>query len=215
MTNNELKKAVLDMTLRCYNEKMFAGTSGNLSVYDAETGYMYITPSSYPYEKMTADDIMVIKLDGEIVEGAHKPSSEWRMHAAVYRDMPEVKALIHTHSPYATSFAVNRKHIPVILIEMVPFLGGDVPVADFAIPGTDEVGTNCVKALAERNACLMANHGVLAIGNDLEQAHIRAVYVEDAAKILAIAKANGDPIVEMDEKDIDYMRNRGKKGAKK
>lgn len=215
MTNNELKKAVLDMTLRCYNEKMFAGTSGNLSVYDAETGYMYITPSSYPYEKMTADDIMVIKLDGEIVDGAHKPSSEWRMHAAVYRDMPEVKALIHTHSPYATSFAVNRKHIPVILIEMVPFLGGDVPVADFAIPGTDEVGTNCVKALAERNACLMANHGVLAIGNDLEQAHIRAVYVEDAAKILAIAKANGDPIVEMDEKDIDYMRNRGKKGAKK
>lgn len=206
-----MKQAIVEMTLRCYGEKLFAGTSGNLSIYDREMGYMYITPSSYPYEKLTTDDIMVIKLDGEKVEGIHNPSSEWRMHAAVYREMPEVGALIHTHSPYATSFAVNRQPVPVILIEMVPFLGGDVPVAEFAIPGTDAVGDNAVAVLGERNACLMANHGVLAIGADLEQAHIRAVYVEDAAKICSIAKSNREPIFVIDDKDIEFMKNRGKK----
>ncbi len=208
MTNNDIKAAVVDMTKRSYDEQLFAGTSGNLSVYDAEAGYMYITPSSYPYEQMTSDDIMVITLDGDIIEGVHKPSSEWRMHAAVYLGMPEVKALIHTHSPYATSFAVNRAPIPVILIEMVPFLGGDVPVAEFAIPGTDAVGENAVAALKERTACLMANHGVLTIGENLEQAHIRAIYVEDAAKILSMAKSNGEPVYVIDDKDVEFMRNR-------
>lgn len=211
MIKNQLKQAVVDMTLRCYGESLFAGTSGNLSVYDRETGYMYITPSSYPYEKMTADDIMVITLDGEKADGRHNPSSEWRMHAAVYRAKPEVGALIHTHSPYATSFAVNRLPIPVILIEMVPFLGGDVPVCEFAIPGTDAVGDNAVAVLDDRYACLMANHGVLAIGADLEQAHIRAVYVEDAAKICSIAKSNGEPVFVMDDKDVEFMKNRMKK----
>ncbi len=208
--NNTMKQDVLDMTLRCYREKMFAGTSGNLSVFDHETGYMYITPTSFPYEKMQMEDIVVIDLDGNIVDGIHKPSSEWRMHAAVYRCKPEVNAVIHTHSPYATSFAVNRKNIPVILIEMVPFIGGDVPCADFAIPGTDAVGENCVKVLEERYACLMASHGVLAIGKDLEQAHIRAVYVEDAAKICHLAKANGDPVVQIADEDVEFMRNRSK-----
>ncbi len=211
MVKSQLKKAVVDMTLRCYSEGLFAGTSGNLSVYDRETGYMYITPSSYPYERMIAEDIMVITLDGTAVDGSHKPSSEWRMHAAIYRAMPEVGAIIHTHSPYATSFAVNRLPVPVILIEMVPFLGGDVPVADFAIPGTEAVGGNAVAVLGDRNACLMANHGALAIGSDLEQAHIRAVYVEDAAKICSIAKSNGEKVHVIDDKDIEFMKNRGKK----
>ncbi|MBD5101710.1 MAG: class II aldolase/adducin family protein [Subdoligranulum sp.] len=211
MINCQIKQVIVDMTLRCYSEKLFAGTSGNLSVYDRETGYMYITPGSYPYEKLTADDIMVMTLDGEKVDGVHNQSSEWRMHAAVYREMPGVGAVINTHSHYATSFAVNRQPVPVILIEMVPFLGGDVPVAEFAIPGTEAVGSNAVAVLGDRNACLMANHGVLAIGADLEQAHIRAVYVEDAAKICAIAKSNRDPVFVIDDKDVAFMKNRGKK----
>ncbi|MDO4328811.1 MAG: class II aldolase/adducin family protein [Lachnospiraceae bacterium] len=203
----ELRKKILEMAKRSYEEALFAGTSGNLSYYDRETGEMYITPSSVPYETMTADELVRMTLDGQILEGEKKPSSEWRMHAEVYRQKPEVSAVIHTHSPYATSFAVNHQKLPVILIEMVPFLGGDVDVADFAIPGTVEVGIEAVKKLQDRHACLMANHGVLAVGKDLEQAHIRAVYVEDAAKIYSLALSNGDVKV-IDSQHVNYMKNR-------
>lgn len=206
MTIQEMRQAVCDWSKQSYAEKLFAGTSGNLSVYDKEQDVMVITPTSVPYETITPEDMVVLRLDGGILEGNYSPSSEWRMHAAVYQAKPEVGAIIHTHSPYATAFAVNNRGIPTILIEMVPFLGGDVPLAKFAVPGTRAVGDEAVKVLAERTGCLLANHGVLAIGASLEQAHIRAVYIEDAAKICSIAMANG-PIVTMSEADIAAMKH--------
>ena len=206
MTIQEMRQAVCDWSKQSYAEKLFAGTSGNLSVYDKEQDVMVITPTSVPYETITPEDMVVLRLDGGILEGNYRPSSEWRMHAAVYQAKPEVGAIIHTQSPYATAFAVNNRGIPTILIEMVPFLGGDVPLAKFAVPGTRAVGDEAVKVLAERTGCLLANHGVLAIGASLEQAHIRAVYIEDAAKICSIAMANG-PIVTMSEADIAAMKH--------
>lgn len=206
MTIQEMRQAVCDWSKRSYAEKLFAGTSGNLSVYDKDQNVMVITPTSIPYETITPEDMVVLRLDGEILEGIHRPSSEWRMHAAVYEAKPEAGAIIHTHSPYATAFAVNNKGIPTILIEMVPFLGGDVPLAKFAIPGTRGVGDEAVKVLANRTGCLLANHGVLTIGASLEQAHLRAVYIEDAAKICSIAMSNG-PIVTMTEADIAAMKH--------
>ncbi len=191
MTVEEMKQEVLRVSQQSYEEKLFAGTSGNLSVYDPEKGLMAITASGVPYPTMTAQDVMVVTLDGEIVEGPHKPSSEWRMHAEVYRSRPDIGAIVHTHSPYATAFAVTHEAIPVILIEMMFFLLGDVPVAEYATPGTPEVGKNALEPLKKRGACLMANHGVLAVGGDLDQAHIRAVYAEDAAKICTLARQNG------------------------
>lgn len=206
MTIQEMRQAVCDWSKQSYAEKLFAGTSGNLSVYDKDQNVMVITPTSIPYETITPEDMVVLRLDGEILEGTHRPSSEWRMHAAVYEAKPEVGAIIHTHSPYATAFAVNNKGIPTILIEMVPFLGGDVPLAKFAVPGTRGVGDEAVKVLANRTGCLLANHGVLTIGASLEQAHLRAVYIEDAAKICSIAMSNG-PIVTMTEADIAAMKH--------
>ena len=206
MTIQEMRQTVCDWSKQSYAEKLFAGTSGNLSIYDKDQNVMVITPTSIPYETITPEDMVVLRLDGEILEGIHRPSSEWRMHAAVYEAKPEAGAIIHTHSPYATAFAVNNKGIPTILIEMVPFLGGDVPLAKFAIPGTRGVGDEAVKVLANRTGCLLANHGVLTIGASLEQAHLRAVYIEDAAKICSIAMSNG-PIVTMTEADIAAMKH--------
>ena len=201
----EWKEAVCACAKRSYQEKLFAGTSGNLSRYDRESGRMVITPTSVPYEELTPEDLVVMDLDGTVYEGARQPSSEWRMHAAVYQAKPETGAVIHTHSPYATAFAVNHRKIPVILIEMVPFLGGDIPLARFAYPGTASVGEEAVKALRDRGGCLLANHGVLTIGETLDQAHIRAVYVEDAAKICSIAMSNG-PIYPITEAQIAAMK---------
>lgn len=205
----ETKKILLKMTHRSYEEALFAGTSGNLSVYDREKETMIITPSSIPYETMKEEDLVLMKLSGEIIEGRHRPSSEWRMHAAVYKEREDVGAVVHTHSPYATSFAVNREPIPIILIEMIPFLGGDMLVADFAMPGTEDVGREALKVLKGRNACLMSNHGVLAVGENLEQAHIRAIYAEDAAKIYSLAKSNGQ-VKEVPGEFVEIMKSRKK-----
>lgn len=192
LTIREMKERVLENTRSAYAEGLFAGTSGNLSVCDAAKELLAITPSSFPYEKMTLDDIMVIRMiDGSVVEGRHQPSSEWRMHRAILRGRADIFGVVHTHSPYATSFAVTAMPIPLILIEMLVYIGGDIPVAEFALPGGDALGETVAAALRTRNACLMANHGAVAVGATLEQAHLRAVYVEDAAKIYSLALGAG------------------------
>ena len=189
------KKDVLRTAKKAYDEKLMAGTSGNMSVYDPENKWIIITPSSYDYSIMEEKDIVVIDLDGNMVEGIHKPSSEWKMHAEIYKNLPEVRAVVHTHSPYATSFAVNHQEIPVILIEMIPFIKGSLEVSPFAEQGSAQVGINAVPILERKNACLMANHGVVAVGSTIDQAYINSVYVEDTAKIYHMALTVGKPHV--------------------
>lgn len=186
-----IRRELICTARQAYADRLFAATSGNLSIFDRSEGKIYITPGSFPYEQMTEADAMVIDLDGNVLQGAHHPSSEWRLHTAVYRAYPEVNAVVHTHSPYATSFAINRTPIPAVLYEMVFFLGGDIPVARGAIPGTPEVGEYCAEALKDRFGCLMANHGALAVGDTLARAYTRAVYIEDAAKACALAMTHG------------------------
>lgn len=192
-TIREMKEKILDMTMLSYAEGLFAGTSGNLSMCSSDRKMIAITPSSIRYDTMTIDDIMIIGFDGTIIEGHHRPSSEWRMHMSIMQQKPEINAVVHTHSPYATSFAVTGTKIPSILIEMIGFLGGDVPVADFAMPGSFELGVKAIENLKNRNACLLSNHGVVAVGPTIEQAQVRAVYVEDAAKIYWLSLQTGSP----------------------
>lgn len=206
MTASELKAQVLALAQRAYREQLMAGTSGNLSALSCD-GKIVITPSAVDYTVMTERDIMVIDLNGAVLEGPHMPSSEWRMHAQIYRHKPEVRAVVHTHSPYATSFAVINKPIPLVLIEMIHFLGGDLRVAPVAVQGSDEVGLNCIPALEGRFACLMGNHGVAAVGKNLDEAYIRAVYAEDAAKITHMALAIGRP-VPIPEEIVSIMKGR-------
>lgn len=191
----QLKRDVLRIAKKAYDEKLMAGTSGNMSVLSRDGQLMVITPSSYDYSIMEEQDIVVTDLAGNVVEGCHKPSSEWKMHAEIYKHLPHVGAVVHTHSPYATSFAVTHQEIPVILIEMIPFLKGKLEVSAYAQQGSAQVGLNAVPILERKNACLMANHGVVAVGDTLEQAYINSVYAEDTAKIYHMAKLNGQPVV--------------------
>ena len=204
MNAYETKAALVRQAQQAFMDRMFAATSGNLSVYDRETGRMYITPGSFPYMEMTPEDVMVIDLDGNILEGSHKPSSEWRLHAEVYRAKENVNAVVHTHSPYATAFSINNLPIPVVLYEIVYFLGGDIPCAEGAIPGTKAVGENCVKVLNDRYGCLMGNHGTLAIGDTLARAYTRALYIEDAAKAYSLALSHG-PVRVIESADVNRI----------
>lgn len=203
-----MKENVLENTLQAYREGLFAGTSGNLSLMDETGTWIAITPSSFRYERMKLDDIVVVEAaTGVVVEGKHRPSSEWRMHAAIFRNVPGSRGVVHTHSPYATAFAVAGMPIPVILIEMIAYIGGDIPLSGFELPGSEELGATVSATLRDRNACLMANHGAVALGTTLDQAYLRAIYVEDAAKIYSLALQAGRATV-LSEDAIAAMRRK-------
>ena len=188
-----MRTALVDAARLAYAEGLFSGTSGNLSVL--VDGQMLITPTSVRYEQLSPEDIVLMQLDGTVVEGTHCPSSEWRMHAQVYARCPGILAQVHTHSPYATAFAAAHRAIPACLIEMTGFLGGTVPCADYAPPGTEAVGLRCAEVLPGHGGCLLANHGVLAVGGSLQEALLRAEYIEDAAHISLLSMQLGGPVL--------------------
>lgn len=194
MNGEFLRRQIVEKSLQAYRAGLFAGTSGNMSAYCRAENIMYITPTSVRYETMKPDDVVAMHLDGTVLGGEKQPSSEWRMHAAVYRAFPDTGAVFHTHSPHATAFAVVHRPIPATLIEMHFFLCGDVPCAKYARPGTDAVGENAAAVLAGKGGCLLENHGVLAVGRDLDEAYLRAEYIEDAAKIYILANTLGTPV---------------------
>lgn len=193
MKISEAKEKVLFWSKRAYAEGLFAGTSGNLSIYLPEEKVVVITPSSIRYEDMSIEDIVVVDLTGATVEGNRKPSSEMKMHLAIYLENSQVYSVVHTHSPYATSFAVCQEPIPLVLIEMIPFLGGTVNCVPLQLPGTEELAQAVAKGLNGKNGCLLNNHGVVTVGDTIERAFIRAEYMEDAAKIATLARINGEP----------------------
>lgn len=181
---------------RMYDEKLVSATSGNISIRlpDRKDAFA-ITPSSESYPDMTEQRIVIMTIDGEILscpDGA-RPSSEWRLHAEMYRAKANVHAVVHTHSPYATAFAAIREEIPLILAEMQPWLGGTIEVAPYAALGSIEVARNSVNTIGKKGACLMANHGVVAVATNLDLAYVRACYVEDAAKVIHLARCIGTP----------------------
>lgn len=187
----ELKKELLRVTRQAYEAHLFAGISGNLSAYDPESGRMVITPTQTVYETMGLTDMVWMELNGQILSGHRMPSIEWPLHAAIYRERPDVSAIIHTHSPYATALSVSYEKIPVILTEMCIWMGGEVNLAPFTQMGTEESGLAAVRALEDRGCCLLQNHGALTIGKNLEEAYIRAVYLEDVARVYLLAKTAG------------------------
>lgn len=191
-----VKKMIVEAGKRMYDIKLVAGTSGNISMRNPEKeNSYYITPSSIPYDKITEDDIVEINSKGEPYIKGLRPSSEWRLHVQIYEKYPNYNAIVHTHSTIATAFAVNHEDIPLILIEMKPYLGGDIKVAPFRPAGSIELGEVVVPYLEKRNSCLLGNHGTVSCGNTLEDAFIAAEYVEDAAKIYYYAKTAGKPVI--------------------
>lgn len=186
------KKLLVDYGKKLLDKKLVAGTSGNLSLR-GQADEIYITPSGMNYLEITENDIVKINFKGEILEGDKKPSSEWMMHVEIYKNYPNYNAIVHTHSPIATAFAVSRKKIPLILIEMKPFLGGEIEVAPFKPSGSLELAKSLIPYLKKSNSCLLANHGVVSCGRNIESAFLSAEYVEDAAKIYYYSLNIGDP----------------------
>ncbi|AHD00733.1 class II aldolase/adducin family protein [Leisingera methylohalidivorans] len=188
----ELRQAVIDACLEMNATGINQGTSGNISVRTGEM--MLITPSGVPYEKMAPKDLVKIPLDaGRWPEGQLKPSTEWPFHLAILRAKPAVNAVVHAHPVYCSALAINRQPIPACHYMVAAFGGNDVPVADYALFGSQQLSDNITRSLENRSACLMANHGAVATGESLPRALWRLGELETLAKGYATSLTIGEP----------------------
>jgi L-fuculose-phosphate aldolase len=170
------------------------GASGNVSsrIRDGDSSeLMAITPSGKRYADLKDDDIAVVDLDVESVEGELVPSSESLMHAAIYRARPDVGAVIHTHAVFSSVAAVSGLEVPPIIDEMVVYVGGAIKVSDYAFPSTQELADNVCDALGDRNAALIRNHGAVCVGRDLDEALDVCQLVERLAQVFVYSSLLG------------------------
>lgn len=173
---------------------LVAWTSGNVSARDPETGLVVIKPSGVMYPDLTADKMVVLDLNGKIIEGALKPSSDTATHLYIYRQREDVNGIVHTHSPFATAFAAVGKPIPPVLTAIADEFGGAIPLGGFAPIGDEAIGIEVVRSIGSSPAILMQNHGVFAVGKSARAAVKAAVMVEDAARTIYYAMQLGELI---------------------
>jgi L-fuculose-phosphate aldolase len=170
------------------------GTGGNLSVLNRRDGLIAISPSGIEYEEMTPADVPVVDVAGMTVEGIRKPSSELDFHLALYRKRPDIQALVHTHSVYATTMACLNWEIPAVHY-LVAFSGLKVPLAPYATFGTPQLAANVAESIGDFNAVLLANHGLVTVGPNLATAFAVAEEIELVARVYYQAKCIGEPVI--------------------
>ena len=185
-----IRQEIIEGGLRLVKEGLVARTWGNISIRVDET-YMLITPSGRTYEDLTLDDIVLVNYHTSKHEGTIKPSSEKELHCEIYRTRKNIHAVIHTHQMNASTVAAAHREVPPILDDMAQIIGPTVRVADYALPSTKKITKKTVKALKGRNAALMANHGAVCIGRDLEEAFVVCQVLEKACKAFIEAEFLG------------------------
>jgi L-fuculose-phosphate aldolase len=201
------KKLIVDSGRRMLNSGLTVETWGNISAREPETGLVYLTPSAMNYEIIGEDDIVVAKTDGTIVEGRRKPTVEFALHIGIYNARPEINAVVHTHPIHSAVFAVLRESIPAVIDEAAQILGGRVRCARYELPGTKALAAACVEALGKNGyACLLANHGAVSIGADMNAAFRAAKVLEMTAQIYATARMIGKPH-SLTKRQIDCMHD--------
>ncbi|WP_404980698.1 L-ribulose-5-phosphate 4-epimerase [Carboxydichorda subterranea] len=186
-----LRRAVWEANLELPRQRLVTMTSGNASGRDFETGLVVIKPSGVRYETLRPEDLVVVDLDGKVVEGRLRPSVDTQAHLYIYRHRPDVGGIVHTHSPYATSFAALGQPIPVVLTAIADEFGGPVPCAPYAPVGGDAIGRAVVEHIGSSPAVLLKQHGVFTVGPDPWAALKAAVMVEDVAMTVHLAMLRG------------------------
>jgi L-ribulose-5-phosphate 4-epimerase len=194
MLLEQLREIVWKCNLELPKNDLVKMTSGNVSGRDTETGLVVIKPSGFSYEEMKPEHMVVVDLNGRVIEGNRKPSVDTDTHLFVYQHRPDVFGVAHTHSPYATSFAVLGQPIPACMTTCA-LLGGEVPLGGYAPIGGEEIGQQIIDNIGRALAIVMQNHGVFTIGSSPQQATKMAVEVEEIAKITHLAMLRGQPIM--------------------
>lgn len=206
----EIREELVATARQMLADGLVTFTAGNLSLRIPGEEAIAITPTSRPYNTMEPEDVPIVTLDGRVVDGQLKPSSETPMHTMIFRHRPDVNAVVHTHSPHALAFAVAHEPIPLLCIEGLATRAMSVLVAEFGLPGTEEIGQRALEALDRQpgsQAVLLANHGLLTIGKSLEEAYSIASKVETEAMVYHLALGVGRP-VPLTEEQVCRIRHR-------
>lgn len=201
------KQLLIDSGKKLLHEGFTVETWGNISVRGAD-GLVYITPSGMDYDTCVVSDIVVMDLEGNIVEGERVPSIENGLHRAVYAARSEVNAVVHTHPIYSTVFSAMGEDIPLLIDEAAQVLGGEVRTAPYALPGSAQLAKNCAAALGQHaNACLLQSHGAVCVGADMKGAFKTARVLEMAAEIYYRVRATGGQFVPISAENIAAMQD--------
>ncbi|MGB1287340.1 MAG: L-ribulose-5-phosphate 4-epimerase [Aggregatilineales bacterium] len=192
MRFESLRQQVLDANLALPKHRLVLWTSGNASARDPETNLVIIKPSGVLFDDLTVENLVIVDLDGNVVEGDLKPSVDTASHLYVYRHRDDVHGIIHTHSPFATSFAIRGEPLPIYTTTSAAVFGQAVPISDFAIIGEEEIGKEIVEKIGTCNAILMRSHGVFTIGKNVMSALKNAVILEETAEVVHLALLRGD-----------------------
>jgi L-ribulose-5-phosphate 4-epimerase len=202
-----LKQQLFQLHLELPKNELVKWTGGNVSARDPHTGLVVIKPSGVRYEELRPEDHVVVNLDGEVVEGDLKPSSDTKSHVYIYRQRPDVNGIVHTHSPYATAFAAVGQPIPCCLTAIADEFGGPIPCAGFALIGGEAIGMQVVEHIGSSKAVLLKQHGVFTVGETATAAVKAAVMVEDVAKAVWLALQIGE-VMEIDQETIEKLHDR-------
>ena len=194
MLMEEERRSLVEYGSRMFADGLVTLTSGNISIYDPESGYMAITPSGIPYAETRPEDIVIMTLDGRVIDGKRKPSSENQLHAAVYRVRQDARAVVHTHSTFATVLGIAGRKVEAVHFLLPNVMGrADVPLLPYVTYGTKELADEVEAAMKETPAVLLQNHGMVASGSSLEDAYVRASAVETTAELQWRAECMGKP----------------------
>jgi L-fuculose-phosphate aldolase len=212
----DAKTTVLDTAMEMYEKGLVIGNSGNISMRvrsKGNTGAMAITPTSRHYDTLNADDIPIVDFDGKNIEGKLKPSVETPLHIAIYKARKNVHAIIHTHSTYASAVGLTGKDIPAILLDQVLFLGGEIQASGGALVITPEQIADFIRALGDRSAVLIPNHGAVGTGRTMRDTFTACELIEKTAHVYLLALAAGrvnplpDEVRKIEKAAYDRLQN--------
>jgi L-ribulose-5-phosphate 4-epimerase len=203
----QLKQELHKLHLMLPASGLVTWTAGNISARDPESGFVVIKPSGIMYEELQPEDHVVVNLEGDVIEGDLKPSSDTESHLYIYRARPDVNGIVHTHSPYATAWAANGRGIPVYLTAHADEFGCAIPCAGFALIGSEAIGQEVIDHIGDSPAVLLKNHGVFTIGKNARSAVKAAVMVEDVARTSLLALQLGTPDI-IDPEDVAKLHYR-------
>lgn len=200
------RKEIIDAGNQMVSSALVIGTWGNISVRIAGEDLIAITPSGVDYDKLISENIPIIDFEGNLIDGNMKPSIELPMHLEIYKNRPDIGAIVHTHSTYCTAMAIARKPIPASCEDLIQIVGGNVRVSEYRLPGTDDLGKVAVDALDGRNAVLLANHGLLAAGKNLKET-IKIAFICEKSAHATLLAANIGGAIELSKEECDIMRD--------
>ena len=202
------KEQVVRYGKKLIDRRLTTGSGGNISVYNREKNLVAISPSGLDYYETTPEDIVILDMDGNLVEGKHRPSSEAGMHLAFYKNRVDVSGIVHTHSKFATAIACMGWELPAVHY-LIGMAGHRVKCTGYATYGSDELAKKALDTIGDSNAVLLANHGLIALGEDVDRAFSTAEHLEFVSEVYYLTKTLGTPNILSDEDMDEVMKKFG------